>query len=690
MADIPVNEGGDLLRFRLPEGARPVVLHRRGHHVQSAHGRRLHLASDDSHLSGCMIALMPTPEDAKRLALPGGEKASELHLTLFYLGADGSAWTSDQRNELENLVRGLAAMYELEPVQAQVFGVAHWNGNTDKPSWVWSVGDDREADGCPLPLVRACVTEALESTHDRPDLPPQHSPWVPHVCAAYTDDLTLVRTLEKRLGPVTFDRIRLSFGDDDRDIPLGPPALTAAGLHRETHEHEQFCDFAEHNRQWEGAVQSATGRMISVYAAWRMWIRQQIIAGADTPEEFTDLTLDPAQAEEILGEAMADLARRAGQSLQREAEKQGVEIPDWELPDDVVTAAIGGRRLLSSVARMVADLMASSVVQAAKRTITSLFTRDATPEQVANEVDRALIDAQEGLLRGPVATAMSTAQTAGRQAVLEAAPPGEYYASEILDRNTCGPCKAVDGEQFGSLEIAIKAYPVMGYKDCVGSKYGHPCRGMIVARWQPEEAQTASAFHGTLGDPGYHKLHPGNRGKGLRRLPPPRGGMVGSPDYTEEQHREALESYIDVPDVNRYLRTGKGTRVRDIEEMKEEARTLNDLIQIQDPLTEPRTVYRGGHKLPPMEVGDEFTDRGFSSTSEDESVAGVFAMAPIMRGEPEAGDVLTITIPAGAHALEVYSVYEHGAEDEVILPPGTTFRVTEITDNGYAVEVVNV
>jgi hypothetical protein len=484
--------------------------------VQKAHGRRATLASDGSHLSGGMIALMPTAEDAKRLALPGGEKAADLHLTLLFLGDDGSVWTEGQRDLMEAAARELTQ--GVPPIKANVFGVAHWNGKGDQPSWVWNVGDspDQELADSSLHEAHNLVGDLIglsmaAADGDIPEIPQQHSPWAAHICAAYTDDLTLVRALEKRLGPVTFDRLRLSFGDDDRDIPLGAGALTASALRRDALPHEEFTDFAEHNRQWESAVSSATSRMISVYAAWRVWLWEQIKAGADTPEELTDLTLDPGQAEEVLAEAMLDLARRAGQSLQREAERQGVEIPEWSLPDDTVTAAVGGRRLLGSVARMTADLMATSVVQAAKRTVTGLFARDATPDQIATEVDKALADAQDSLLKGPVNTAMSTAQTAGRQAVLEVAPPGEYYASEMLDRNTCGPCRAVDGEQFSSLEIAIKAYPVMGYKDCIGPRYGNSCRGLIVARWQPEEPVTAAGaeafFHGTKGQPGYDLLH---------------------------------------------------------------------------------------------------------------------------------------------------------------------------------------
>lgn len=475
-----------------PSGA----FHRRGHHVQKAHGRRVSLAADTSHRSGGMIALMPTAADAKRLALKGGEAAAELHCTLFFLGDDGSIWTEDQRDELEALVRSRAE--QLPPLKANVFGVAHWNGNAEKPSWVWSVGDNPDAELADSSLHEAqmIVTDALESTHERPEIPHQHTPWVAHICAAYTDDLTLVRELEKRLGPVTFDRIRLSFGDDDRDIPLEGTAvsLTAAGFRRNILPHEEGTDFAEHNRQWENAVTSTANRLNTELAGWRAQVRDQIIAGADTPEELAGITVDTGDASGILREAMTGLAERAGQSLQREAERQGVEIPEWSLPDDAVTAAVGGRRLLDSVARMTTDLMATSVIQTAKRVVTGLFTQDASPETLAAEVDRVLTEGQDGLIKSQIGTAMSTAQTAGRQTVLEVAPPGDYYASEMLDKNTCAPCRAVDGEQFGDLERAIKAYPVMGYKDCVGPRYGNSCRGMIIAHWDPkDEAQTASA-----------------------------------------------------------------------------------------------------------------------------------------------------------------------------------------------------
>ncbi|MDX3345893.1 ADP-ribosyltransferase [Streptomyces sp. ME02-6987-2C] len=180
-------------------------------------------AADGSHLTGGMIALMPTESDAARLALDGGEAAEELHLTLYFLGDNGGAWTDDQRNELAANVR--AAVSDLpSQLTARMFGANHWNPASDSPSWVWAVGDDRDRpDGTPtLEEVRQLVTGALEDTHETPDVPDQHSPWVPHVCAQYSDDHGLLPALVDRLGDVTFDRIRLAFAGDHIDIPLGP------------------------------------------------------------------------------------------------------------------------------------------------------------------------------------------------------------------------------------------------------------------------------------------------------------------------------------------------------------------------------------------------------------------------------------------------------------------------------------
>ncbi|CAL9612844.1 hypothetical protein SUDANB1_05662 [Streptomyces sp. enrichment culture] len=167
--------------------------------------------------TGAMVALIPTAEDAQRLALDDGEPADELHCTLAYLG-EGADWTEDQRNELAGLVRARAEALG-GPVKARAFGVNHWNPG-DEGVWVWPVGDDRESDGPGLDDAHNLVTDALESTHERPEVPQQHTPWAAHVTGTYTGDTWPLAPMTERLGPLTFDRIRLAFAGEHIDIPL--------------------------------------------------------------------------------------------------------------------------------------------------------------------------------------------------------------------------------------------------------------------------------------------------------------------------------------------------------------------------------------------------------------------------------------------------------------------------------------
>lgn len=172
-------------------------------------------ASGEVH-TGAMIALMPSAADAERLAVLGGEAADQLHLTLYYLG-DAVDWPEESRQSVRHTVQ--SAVRWLAPVRARAFGVAQWNPASDSPVWVWNVGDDHETGGSTLAEAYAEVVYALEDGGTGVDMPRQHSPWSPHVCALYgepgdTEDLT------RRLGPVVFDRIRVAFGGEYTDFPL--------------------------------------------------------------------------------------------------------------------------------------------------------------------------------------------------------------------------------------------------------------------------------------------------------------------------------------------------------------------------------------------------------------------------------------------------------------------------------------
>jgi hypothetical protein len=174
--------------------------------------------------TGAMIALVPSQVDAEHLALdePGAEPADELHLTLYYLG-EGADWSENHRSDLITSLRQAAADIEA-PVAGRAFGAAHWNADGPEPCWVWSVGDDPDGpDTSPgLDAIHQTAISALEGMRRQPDLPAQHSPWQPHVAAAYSRDTGLLDAMNARLGGITFDRLRVAFAGETTDIPLGP------------------------------------------------------------------------------------------------------------------------------------------------------------------------------------------------------------------------------------------------------------------------------------------------------------------------------------------------------------------------------------------------------------------------------------------------------------------------------------
>jgi 2'-5' RNA ligase len=164
--------------------------------------------------TGAMIALVPTAEDAKRLAVDDGEPAEELHVTLRYLGK-GADFSEQSRKQLIEMVRGQAE--KLKPFTAEAFNVAIFNPSGDEPCVVLGLG------GEDIVKAHAAVEAAVED-HGA-DLPEPHKPFVPHLTLVYTADAGRVEELTDRVGPITFDRLRVAFAGEVTDIPLAGRAL---------------------------------------------------------------------------------------------------------------------------------------------------------------------------------------------------------------------------------------------------------------------------------------------------------------------------------------------------------------------------------------------------------------------------------------------------------------------------------
>jgi len=465
------------------------AFHLRGRHVQHSHGRSN--TESAKHLSGAMIALMPSEENAQRLRVGGGEIAEQLHLTLYFLG-EGADWENQGRESLTNALIDRFAEEGPIIVQARAFGVSHWNGDRDNPCWVLSVTnlpeEDREEDYTSLEKLRSVVTETLEA--EEINIPSQYTPWAPHVCLAYTDDVSLTEELQKRLGAITFDRVRVAFAGDYTDIHLNKEGLTAAAnplLRRNLNQWESasHTDFVRMQEDWMSAVDAAWADIAQIRDEQIESLASQVFnaAQADDLDALTSLSLSDTAIQAVLFEHMVSAAQQAGEQQQEEAEAQGIEVPEWTL-EESLTAAIG-LSLLQSISEVTARVINTSFIQSAIRRALSLVGRpQISSEQVREEVEAHLEGLSEAGPRESIGGAITSAQNEGRRTVLAAAPEAsQYIASEILDRNVCQPCRQIDGTTFDTLADATEQYPSGGFRNCLG---GVRCRGTIVAVWDGE------------------------------------------------------------------------------------------------------------------------------------------------------------------------------------------------------------
>lgn len=173
-------------------------------------------SAEEAKRTGGMIALVPSDEDIERLMVDGGEPAEDLHLTLAFLGDD----VAEIDDETQEKIVDMARRYAQGVVNAEAFAVNIFNpGKIDSdgsPGGCIVLGVGR-GDG--LVELRSNIVSALGGLGGF-ELPEQHEPWVPHITLKYTNDFADVGGLTDRVGPVTFDRLRVALGPDVTDIPL--------------------------------------------------------------------------------------------------------------------------------------------------------------------------------------------------------------------------------------------------------------------------------------------------------------------------------------------------------------------------------------------------------------------------------------------------------------------------------------
>ncbi|HEY5987019.1 MAG TPA: hypothetical protein VIV12_11685, partial [Streptosporangiaceae bacterium] len=249
-------------------------------------------------------------------------------------------------------------------------------------------------------------------------------------------------------------------------------------------------DFAAMDKAWHEAVDATVEAWADIQTAQREEITAavQAAAEADDLDRLNGLTVDTADGERLLIARMIAYAREAGDAQQAEAEAQGVDVPEWSLDDEALTAA-AIRDRLRQIGRTAARSLGVGLVQAAVRQAMRVWG-SGSAAQVAGQVDEHLAALSGAAVEEQVGAVMTAAQNEGRMAVLAVAPPAEYVATEILDRSSCANCRAVDGTRYTTLPDARAAYPAGGYVDCLG---GPRCRGTLVTVWPTAGEQAAAA-----------------------------------------------------------------------------------------------------------------------------------------------------------------------------------------------------
>lgn len=368
--------------------------------------------------TGAMAALLPSEADAERLAIPGGERADELHCTLYYLG-DAAPWSEEQRTALIDHVRrntrSLAG-----PVVGNAFGINEWNPSSEDPAWVWAVSD---RDGAPLADARQAVSLALDRV-DGPEIPEQHSPWVAHVTAVYASDDAPRAPMTERLGPITFDRIRVAFAGNNTDIPLAEPGeetLSASTLTAAVSV-DTDLPFAPRDTAWDGAAAQKALREWATNDAGEVdedKLARGYVWRTDGPP--SDWKLPVAQVSDGNLELVWDGVVAAAGAAQ--GARSPLDLPAGDV--DKVKAALG--RLYAKAAEAFDDdsiaapwdreTEASLAISAILRTLPA----DASPrsvvaslEQVVNEVEQG---AAAAVRRQIMASALSSAIDDAQQAL---------------------------------------------------------------------------------------------------------------------------------------------------------------------------------------------------------------------------------------------------------------------------------
>ena len=201
------------------------------------------------------------------------------------------------------------------------------------------------------------------------------------------------------------------------------------------------------------------------------------IAESGSLADLANLEIETEDAVELLTDAMEEIAEDAAEAAVEEAAEQGVDIEPKR----------ADRKTVRDVAIVVSGLVAARLVTGAASAAMRANGAGVSANEVSAAVEEHLRDLSKDGPKPMLSGALTGTQNEARLATFKAAPEGALYSSEVNDKNTCGPCRAIDGKWLGNIsdidEVA-KLYPggaFGGYVDCEGRER---CRGTITGVWR--------------------------------------------------------------------------------------------------------------------------------------------------------------------------------------------------------------
>ena len=202
----------------------------------------------------------------------------------------------------------------------------------------------------------------------------------------------------------------------------------------------------------------------------------------------------PTLGDDLLLEHMAVMYDEGAAFVVAEAADAGVKIKPAKSPTSVaawlpMNAGVG--ETLASWALALVLRIGSRTTAGLSNEALRLYRPGATVAQVTDGVQNYWDGLTDAVPRETIGAGLSRAVNLGKlDTYAKPTPRGwrlELRADERLDRNTCGPCRDIDGTVLPNADAAGLAYGGAGYLFCKGRER---CRGTVRGVWTNKAAKS--------------------------------------------------------------------------------------------------------------------------------------------------------------------------------------------------------